>query len=76
MSYDIISTILYEKFVKMEGFMKKKDNIVNLILSVGFSMKSKINMKECIDDENQFIYVFEVALNYFCLHDASILSKF
>jgi hypothetical protein len=22
-------------------------------------MKSKINMKECIDDENQFIYVFE-----------------
>ena len=32
MSYDIISTILYEKFVKMEGFMKKKDNIVNLIL--------------------------------------------
>ena len=32
MSYDIISTILYEKFVKIEGFMKKKDNIVNLIL--------------------------------------------
>jgi hypothetical protein len=32
MSYDIINTILYEKFVKIEGFMKKKDNIVNLIL--------------------------------------------
>jgi ubiquinone/menaquinone biosynthesis C-methylase UbiE len=40
-------------------YMDKLDNIVNLILSVGFSMKSKINMKECLDDEYQFIYMFE-----------------
>lgn len=40
-------------------YMDDLDNIVNLILSIGFSMKSKINMKDCIDDENQYIYVFE-----------------
>lgn len=40
-------------------YMENLDNIVNLILSIGFSMKSKINMKECIDDENQFMYVLE-----------------
>jgi len=40
-------------------YMDNLDNIVNVILSAGFLMKSKINMKECIDDENQFIYVFE-----------------
>ena len=40
-------------------YMDNLDNIVNLIMSSGFSMKSKINMKKCIDDENQFIYIFE-----------------
>jgi ubiquinone/menaquinone biosynthesis C-methylase UbiE len=40
-------------------YMENLDNIVNIILSSGFSLKSKINMKTCIDDENQFIYIFE-----------------
>lgn len=40
-------------------YMEDLDNIVNLIISTGFSMKSKINMKDCIDDENQYIYIFE-----------------
>jgi SAM-dependent methyltransferase len=40
-------------------YMENIDSIVNLILSTGFSLKSKIDMKECIDDENQFIYIFE-----------------
>ena len=35
------------------------NNIVNIALNSGFTIKSKINMKECIDDENQFIYIFE-----------------
>jgi len=40
-------------------YMDNLDKIVNLVMSCGFSVKSKINMKKCIDDENQFIYIFE-----------------
>ena len=40
-------------------FMDNINDILNIAMEEGFSLKSKTDMKECIDDNNQFIYVLE-----------------
>jgi len=40
-------------------YMENMETIVDIAIRCGFSLKSKINMKECIDDENQYIFILE-----------------
>ena len=39
--------------------MEKLDYLVHMISNIGFIVKGKFDMKKCIDDDNQFMYIFE-----------------
>jgi len=62
-------TVFKEKFVDKETkhirenentlYMESIDDITNIALKVGFTLKGFSNMKNCNGDENQFLYIFE-----------------